>query len=154
VLWRAVVTIVVVTSGLSGCAYGSGTPDVGTARIVNDTNQSVLIWQCGANDCQKPRPFLQRLLDKTYYDKFELAPGKETASVNISRRGVPNVFLVLRPNAPDHERRPVDVETQSLGCLPFVMPHYVKGGLVARVSRRVPCKSSIDENVQWPPAER
>lgn len=149
-LWRTSVCLVVLTSAVSGCAYGSGTPDAGEARILNDTEASVLIWQCGANDCRKPRAFPQRFLDETFYNKFELAPGQETAGMNISRVGVPNVFLVLRPNLPGVKDEPVDVDRQRLGCLPFVMPHYVKKGLVARVSERVPCKSSIDEYVQWP----
>ncbi|HEX4519006.1 MAG TPA: hypothetical protein VH063_05435 [Gaiellaceae bacterium] len=137
--------------GLTGCGYQLGTPDVGTARILNDTSHSVLLWQCGANDCRKPRSFPQRYLDDTFYDKFELAPGEESGPLNIADDGVPNPYLVLRPNPAGMEDQPVDPDKQRIGCLPFVMPHYVKEGLVARVSERVPCQSSLDEDVQWPP---
>jgi hypothetical protein len=68
-----------------------------------------------------------------------LRPGEETDSFNISDRGVPNPYLVV---SADGQKR--------LGCLPFVMPHVVEGGLVGRVSEMVPCQSSYDNNVQWP----
>jgi hypothetical protein len=44
-----------------------------------------------------------------------------------------------------------DTTGRRLGCLPLVMPHYVKG-LEARISQARPCREGIDESVQWPPA--
>ena len=39
-----------------------------------------------------------------------------------------------------------------MGCLPFVMPTCVPGGVPARVSQAVRCDRSRERHVQWPPA--
>jgi hypothetical protein len=136
---------------LTGCDYTSGTPDSGKAQIVNDTQQRVLIYGCGAYDCRRPASRFRRFFNETYFNKFSLRADEETGWFNISRRGVPNVYLILRPNPPGHEDGPVNVEKQRLGCLPFVMPQYIEEGLVARVSEMVPCRKSYDEDAAWPP---
>jgi hypothetical protein len=137
---------------LAGCDYTTGTPDAGKARIVNDTNRTVLIWRCGYEDCKGKKSFLRRLVyGDAFVEKFDLAPGEDAGPFNISRRGVPSVFRVLKPNPPGHADDAVDYERQSIGCLPFVMPRYIDEGLVARVSQVVPCRDSYDEDLFWPP---
>lgn len=116
----------------------TGIPDAGEARIVNDTRQPVLIWRCSTTACKSGR--IPVLGDEIFPEKFELAPGEQAGPFNISRRGVPNPFLVLGT-----------ADRRWLGCLPFVMPHYVSEGLTAKVSEMVPCQSSYDDQRQWPP---
>jgi hypothetical protein len=145
--------LVLVAATLTGCVEQRGIPDVGQARIVNDTGRRVIIWRCSSNDCRTPDSFIARLLYAGYPSKFELNPGEGSAFVNISRRGVPNPFLVLRPTTSGQEPEEADPEKQRVGCLPFVMPHYIEGGLVARVSQVVPCRDSYDEDAVWPPGE-
>jgi hypothetical protein len=118
---------------------------------VNDSGRRVIIWRCSSNDCRTPDSFIARLFYAGYPLKFELRPGETTAFMNISRRGVPNPFLVLRPTTSGQEPEDADPDEQRIGCLPFVMPHYIEAGLVARVSQAVPCRDAYDENAVWPP---
>ena len=107
---------------LAGC---SGDHTVGHVRLLNDTHRTVVIWRCKDEAC------------RTLIDKSVVKPGGG-GTVNTSVVGVPNPFVVL------------DEQGRRLGCLPLVLPRYV-GGLVARVSRAVPCRSSYSHTVQWPP---
>lgn len=94
---------------------------------------------------------MARIFNDDFYDKVRLGAAEDAGPFNISRQGVPNVFLVLRPSPSDRDDEKVDLKTQRLGCLPFVMPHYLSEGLTARVSEMVPCRSSLDTDRQWPP---
>lgn len=107
-----------------------GRPDRTTGRIDirNDTARPVLISLCAHNDCRGARSSPTRL-----------AADGGGGPTSVSSSGVPNVYLVD------------DTTGRRLGCLPLVMPHYVKG-LVARISQARPCREGIDESVQWPPA--
>jgi hypothetical protein len=107
--------------------------DAGTVRIFNDTGKSVLIWRCAKESCGGTS------ITDPYPDKSVWRPWEKGGDTNVSKHGVPNVFLVLEPGT---ERR--------LGCLPVVMPKERKG-VVVRVFEMVPCRSSYDERVPWPP---
>ena len=105
---------------------------------MNDTAKAVAVWRCSRQQCRSARVAIGPW-DETFPSKLVLNAGETTGGFNISRHGAPNVFLVRDPQT-----------GRRLGCFPFVMPHYVQGGLTARVPNLVPCRSGYDEDVQWP----
>jgi hypothetical protein len=132
--------VLAVVFALGGCVNTSGAP--GQARIVNDTDKTVQVWQCSRDSCKSDRIAIGPWAEQ-FPSKDVLHPGYETDSFNISEHGVPNPYLLVT----------ADGQTR-LGCLPFVMPHLVEGGLTARVSQMIRCQSSYDNDVQWPPDDQ
>jgi hypothetical protein len=119
--WLAMLAVLTPTVIASGCA-----PDhtVGHVRLLNDTRRAVVIWRCKDEACHS-------LIDRSVVE-----PGGG-GTVSTSIVGVPNPFLVM------------DEGGKRVGCLPVVLPGYVEG-LVARVSRAVPCRQSYSHTAQWP----
>lgn len=109
----------------TACAASSDDPEA-TAQIVNDTSRTVQIWKCAYEDCRSGFP-----------DKGTLRPG-EAIPAGVSIVGVPNPWLVLTADG-----------TRRIGCLPLVFPA-PRRGVVARVSQRVQCRDSYDQDVPWP----
>jgi hypothetical protein len=121
--WSGAFVLLAVVAFAAGCAADH---TVGHVRLLNDTKQTVVIWRCKDEACH------------SLTQRAEVKPG-EGGTVSTSIIGVPNPFVV------------VDERGKRLGCLPLALPHYVKG-LVARVSRAVPCRDTYSETVQWPPS--
>jgi hypothetical protein len=115
-----------------------GGSDARHARIVNDEQYDVDVMLCEEDDCGNPRGVF--FFADRYHNRTTLEAGFNNPKgfFNVSKRGVPNVYLVVRT-----------VDQRPLGCLPFVMP--ADGpALVARVSERVPCRGHWSERVRWP----
>jgi hypothetical protein len=112
----------VVTSACDNSASRSS-----EVELLNDTGKPVLVWQCKREDCRHD-----------YAGKDELRPG-DHFHVGVSTVGVPNPYLVLDP-----------MTQKPLGCLPVVFPK-PRGGVIARVSQRVPCQHSYSDKAPWPP---
>jgi hypothetical protein len=126
---------------LTGCDPSdpfAGNSDAGHARIINDEHFDVDVMLCEDDDCGKPHGVF--FFADRYHNRETLEAGFDNPKgfFNVSKRGVPNVYLVVRTA----DQRP-------LGCLPFVMPEDGPA-LVARVSERVPCRGHWNEHVRWP----
>lgn len=119
----AVACVALISASVAaGCATGS---DAGHVTVTSDLSDSVELRLCSNRDCSKFHP-----------PRFDLEPGS-AVGINISKHGVPSVYLVLSPT----ESR--------LGCLPFVMPEPAPD-VEARVSQHVPCGRAIDTETPWP----
>jgi hypothetical protein len=121
--WLAVFVALPAVAIAAGC---SADHTVGHVRLLNDTNRTVVIWRCKDEACHS-------LTNRSVVKPRGGGP------VPTSIVGVPNPFVVMSE------------EGKRLGCLPLVLPHYVEG-LVARVSRAVPCRDSYSDTVQCPPS--
>lgn len=125
------IAVVLVGATLAAGCQTDAYKEDGIIQILNDTSDPVLLWKCREESCGDDLPILSEL-------ELTLKPG-DRVRASVSTVGVPNPWLVLDK---DTGRR--------LGCLPLVMPDY-RSGVVARVSERVPCRSSYDPRVAWPP---
>jgi hypothetical protein len=119
--WLAQLAVLSTAVIATGCGSAH---TVGHVRLLNDTERTVVIWRCKDEACH------------SLIDRSVVKPGGG-GTVSTSIVGVPNPFVVM------------DEGGKRLGCLPLVLPRYVEG-LVARVSRAVPCRQSYSGTVQWP----
>jgi hypothetical protein len=110
----------------TACSYDDlrGVP---VAKMVNDLDAPVELRLCSSNDC-----------GGFYAPKKTVQPGRSW-SVNVSERGVPNVYLVQ------------GLDGRRYGCLPFVAPSHRSETIVVRVSEHVACRGTLDEKQFWPP---
>jgi hypothetical protein len=133
VRWLLVVAVAPLSLVFSGCGVVLGSDEY--ARIVNDEPYSVDVMLCDESDCGEPGPpffFADR-----YHNRDTFKAG-ESGEFNVSSRGVPNVYRVVRTS-----------DGKELGCLPFVMPE-PGPPLVASVSQHLPCTGDVSEDVRWP----
>src|SRR6266511_5945710 len=126
-LVRPLQVLLLLGTALIVCGSPGCVPDPNHARLVNDLDVHVRLRLCSSNDCQDG-----------FYPPDELLPPGEDWQVNVSSRGVPNVYLVETPAA---EVR--------YGCLPLVSPAG-KHEVAVRVSEHVQCRSHLDEEQFWP----
>ena len=111
---------------LVGCDLDGSYSDAAVATIKNDTPHVVELRLCSDDACK----------DEFYPPHYELEPG-ESAGTNVSKRGVPNVYLVI------------DSQGRRTGCLPFVVTDsrpFAK--VTASVSMQRAC--SDDLPTSWP----
>ena len=125
---RRYVALAVVALGcavLAACFADFEESDAAVATLENDTAGSVELRLCDGNACEKFAP-----------PRYEVAVG-ESVDVNVSKRGVPNVYLVL------------DSSGRRTGCLPIVVDN--PAGIVrvrVLVSAQLPCSDDVPE--EWP----
>lgn len=112
---------------LTGCDVSGVTRTPSVARITNDLSQSVRLRLCSSNDCSHG-----------FYPPDETLAPTDSWPVNVSSIGVPNVYLVQRPDG------------TRLGCLPLVSPELRHTEITVRVSEHVACRAHIDEHSYWP----
>lgn len=117
-----------VALALGAVVSGCGSDD-GFIEIVNDLERPVEVSQCNDNLC-----------NGGFHFSDTLPPGA-SFEASVSTSGVPNPWLVR------------ELDGKRLGCLPLVMPEPTEG-LVARVSKFVPCEESYDESEFWPKDQR
>lgn len=135
--------LVAASLSLAGCDPldpFAGNSDAGHARIVNDLPFSVDVMFCEEEDCGKTNGLSKVIGADRYRNRGTLEAGYDEpdAYFNVSKRGVPNVYRVVRTS-----------DGREIGCLPLVMP---TGGapLVARISERIPCGRPIFQDRRWP----
>ena len=128
-----VVAVAPLSLVFSGCSVVLDSDEY--AKITNNEPYPVDVMLCDQDDCGNPGfPFF--FADR-YHNRETFKTG-DSGEFNVSSRGVPNVYRVVRTS-----------DGQELGCLPFVMPH-PGPPLVANVSQHVPCTGDWNEDVRWP----
>jgi hypothetical protein len=111
----------------AACDVSGVTRTPSAARLANDLNAPIRVRLCSSDDCRGgfDPP------DET------LKPG-QSWPVNVSSVGVPNVYLVERPNG------------TRLGCLPLVSPQLRRTEITVNVSAHIPCHTNLDDHSFWP----
>ena len=120
---------------ITGCGTAAD-EKVSRVSLYNDTNRVVVLSGCDGADCIEVKRISEEQRRRDLWPPMTRGRGGS----NVSGVGVPTVIQVRDSTA-----------TRLLGCLPIVVPNGPVTGLVARVSQRVPCRVSYDEDVPWPP---
>jgi hypothetical protein len=122
--WAYLMLIAAVIAMLvTACLAPTGGPSAVT--IVNDMSTPVRIRLCSSNNCAG------------FYSPQRTLDPQQRWSVNISARGVPNVYLVE------------SVAGTRYGCLPFVSPS-PRREIAVYVSENVHCRRNLNEREFWP----